>query len=418
MPKIYFGYEENGSRDGLGKVKSGGGTIQEFTNLKDISTNTAVNSVTTVLDFSNGITYNSKTGQWIGAISRDGFYIYDSLDDMVSNTNAERIPYRAWVSNFNNGFTYHAENDTYYTAFYYHKRMHVEQFKTLQDAAGRTGRIGSVQFGGSGVNFTNGIEYDATTGTWYGASHGGDGALVGYPSLNDMLKNTNGTTYKYNSADIDYEMGIAIAPCFVRGTLIQAETGLITVENLIEGDLIKTHDNGYQPIRWIGSRKISVNELIEAPSLRPIRILAGALAPHSPDQDLLVSPQHRILVRSEIAQRMFDAREILIAAKQLLELDGIEVVEDDVDIEYFHILFDRHQVVFSNGALTESFYPGKQALKSVGAAAQQEVFQLFPELKDQDACSAPESARILVPGRAGRNLVRRHVKNNRNLIAP
>ena len=93
---------------------------------------------------------------------------------------------------------------------------------------------------------------------------------------------------------------------------------------LAEGDLVRTLDHGLQPVRWVGARRLSAAELAAAEKLRPIRIRAGALGPGTPRADLLVSPQHRVLVRSRIAQRMFGTDEVLVAAKQLLQIDGID----------------------------------------------------------------------------------------------
>lgn len=174
---------------------------------------------------------------------------------------------------------------------------------------------------------------------------------------------------------------------------------------------MRTRDHGLRPIRWIGRRHLDSIDLVTAPHLRPIRISAGALAPNVPARDLLVSPQHRILVRSHIAQRMFGSHEVLIAAKQLLAINGIEQVAADT-VTYFHILFDAHEIVLSNGAETESLYTGAQALKAVGPAARAEILALFPELRDTPA----EAARCLVPGGRAQQLARRHARNGKDLI--
>ena len=71
----------------------------------------------------------------------------------------------------------------------------------------------------------------------------------------------------------------------------------------------------------------------------------------------ITSPQHRVLVRSRIAQKIFGTDEVLVAAKQLCQLDGIDIALDLGAVTYVHFLFDAHQVVFSNGAETESFLP-------------------------------------------------------------
>lgn len=201
--------------------------------------------------------------------------------------------------------------------------------------------------------------------------------------------------------------------CFTRGTLIACAQGARPVETLAVGDLVQTLDHGLQPIRWIGSRRLE-HELVAAPRLRPVRIRAGALGPGIPSADLLVSPQHRILVRSPTAGRLFGAAEVLVAAKQLLELDGIEIA-DLAAVDYFHFIFDRHEIVISNGACSESLYPGPQALKSLGRAVQEELFEIFPQLRD--ARDSPAAARELLSGRQGRNLAARHARNNRPLVA-
>ncbi|SEO26980.1 Hint domain-containing protein [Paracoccus alcaliphilus] len=203
-------------------------------------------------------------------------------------------------------------------------------------------------------------------------------------------------------------------PCFTRGTMILTDAGLRAIEDLAEGDLVMTRDNGLQPVRWIGSVGVSADRLAAEPTLRPIRIAAGALGASTPAQDLLVSPQHRVLVRSRIAQRMFGTSEVLVAAKQLLTIEGVDIADAADGVEYFHMLFDRHEVVFSNGAETESLYTGAEALKAVGSAAKEEIFALFPELRDSDV--APQAARILASGRQGRKLAMRHLQNSRALV--
>jgi len=202
-------------------------------------------------------------------------------------------------------------------------------------------------------------------------------------------------------------------PCFARGTEIQTADGPIAVEKLETGDMIMTKDHGLQPIRWISSRKIA---LAERAILTPIRIEAGALGEGKPEKDLIVSPQHRILVRSKIAINLFGASEVLIAAKQLLFLDGIDYCADLNEVEYFHFMFDQHEVVFSNGAETESLYDGPEALKSLGQAALEEIYMVFPELRNRSKDFRPEGARQLLSGRQGRKLAQRHASKNRALL--
>ena len=204
--------------------------------------------------------------------------------------------------------------------------------------------------------------------------------------------------------------------CFAKGTQIQTITGDCLIEDLQVGDRVLTMDNGYQEIKWIGGTRVSRETLSENPKLKPIRIRAGALGSDLPKTDLVVSPQHRILVRSVIAIRMFDTNEVLIPANKLLAIDGIDIVDDGQDAEYFHMLFDRHEIVFSNGAPTESLFTGPEALKSVSADAQREIATLFAGILEPDF--VPVSARLIpAKGKHMKHLAERHQRNKKDLVS-
>ncbi|MCV6592331.1 MAG: Hint domain-containing protein [Silicimonas sp.] len=106
--------------------------------------------------------------------------------------------------------------------------------------------------------------------------------------------------------------------CFVRGTRIMTPTGEVVIENLRAGDKVVTLD-GVRRIRWIGSSR-------KRPSgkMAPARIAAGALAPGVPERDLLVSRQHRMVVHSELARKLFGTAEVLVAAIRLTALPGVD----------------------------------------------------------------------------------------------
>lgn len=214
------------------------------------------------------------------------------------------------------------------------------------------------------------------------------------------------------NSDIAFVNLTTTVPCFAAGTLITTPLGLRKVERIAVGDLVETLDHGARPVRWVGIRRLCSSDLVAAPSLRPIRIAQGALGSGRPTADLLVSPQHRVLIRSRIARRMFDAEEVLVAARQLLSLPGITQETTAHTVTYVHLLFDRHELILANGAAAESLFTGPEALKSIGAAAQEEIFALFPSLR------APRAARLLVPGKAARDLAFRHRRNGLALQSP
>lgn len=204
--------------------------------------------------------------------------------------------------------------------------------------------------------------------------------------------------------------------CFASGTLIETAQGPKPVETLKTDDQILTIDGAFKPIRWIGSMQLSADRLRVQNRLKPILIRADALGPGFPKTDLIVSPQHRILVSSVIAMRMFGTSEVLIPAKKLLPLPGVEVVADGVNgVEYWHILFDEHEVIWSNGTPSESLYTGPEALNALSASSKAEIEALFPEICAPDF--APTCARAMPDtGQMVGKLLARHQKNNRALV--
>ena len=183
-----------------------------------------------------------------------------------------------------------------------------------------------------------------------------------------------------------------IIPCFTPGTLIATPKGERKVEELEVGDKVITRDNGLQEIRWIGRRDLQGRELLQAPQLKPVLIRAGALGRGLPETDLLVSPNHRVLINNEKSALYFDEREVLVAAKHLVSLEGVDHVDTD-EVSYIHFMFDHHEVVLSNGSWTESFQPGEQTLGDMDEAQREEIYTLFPELREAEGIDAYQSAR-------------------------
>ncbi len=187
-------------------------------------------------------------------------------------------------------------------------------------------------------------------------------------------------------------------PCFTNGTLIATPYGEVPIETLEVGDRVITRDNGVQRIRWIGERVVGGDELGRMPSLRPILIEAGALGNGLPERDLLVSPNHRMLVTGQ-ADLLYGEAEVLVAAKHLTHLPGVRQVDVE-NVTYFHILFDRHEIVLSNGTWSESFRPGDVGMDALEDDQRREILALFPEL-------AQETARV-IDFPAARRILKRH----------
>lgn len=169
--------------------------------------------------------------------------------------------------------------------------------------------------------------------------------------------------------------------CFTPGTCIRTPGGPRLIEDLREGDLVQTKDDGAQPIRWVGSRRMSGARLFAMPKLRPVRIAAGVLNAGEPDADLIVSPQHRILIKGRAAQELFNTPEVLVAAKDLINGDTITVDLKLREVTYIHVLFDSHQVIWANSVETESFHPASAALSTLDVADRKRLLASHPELE-------------------------------------
>ncbi len=194
------------------------------------------------------------------------------------------------------------------------------------------------------------------------------------------------------TGEIVFENIENIIPCFTPGTLIATPRGERLVEELRVGDRVITRDNGIQTIRWLGARTLSWQELAASPHLQPVLIRQGSLGNGLPERDMLVSPNHRMLVANSRTALYFDEHEVLVAAKHLVDHQGVRKI-DSCGTTYIHFMFDRHEVVLANGAWTESFQPGDQTLKGMGNPQRQEIFELFPDLRSADGIKGYVAAR-------------------------
>lgn len=170
-----------------------------------------------------------------------------------------------------------------------------------------------------------------------------------------------------------------VTPCFTPGTLIATPMGERRVEDLKAGDRVITRDNGIQAIRWAGRRTLDNTNLTRSAHLQPVLIREGALGDGLPERDMMVSPNHRVLVANDKTALYFEEREVLAAAKHLTGLPGVDAVQTTA-VTYLHFMCDQHEVVLSDGAWTESFQPGDQTLRGMDNSQRSEIFEVFPEL--------------------------------------
>ncbi len=168
--------------------------------------------------------------------------------------------------------------------------------------------------------------------------------------------------------------------CFTKGTTIATPQGSLPVEGLRVGDLVLTKDNGPQPIEWIGSRHMTGARLFAMPRLRPVRIRTGALGVERPDQEFLVSPEHRMLLTGPVAQELFNTPEVLVAAKDMIDGHLIATDAQARAVTYIHLLLPQHNILWANGVATESFHPANTALSSIHSDDRAMLLARYPDL--------------------------------------
>ncbi|MGB0798523.1 MAG: Hint domain-containing protein [Planktomarina sp.] len=244
------------------------------------------------------------------------------------------------------------------------------------------GSSSGVDCDGNPTHTNGGMFITTVTGKTYFIHKGGAGDEV--LDTIDVIPPTTNTTISPTSGYFGLGDDNISFCCFTNGTSIKTTSGEVFVEDLRVGDLVMTLDHGCQPIRWIGTRKVNAQG-----NFAPIRIKAGTLGA---ERDLIVSPQHRMLLQGWQASVLFGETEVLATAKSMINDNTIRY-EDGGEVEYYHILFDGHEIVWANGALAESFHPGEQGMSTLEQEVREEIYELFPELQSSVDAYGP-SARL------------------------
>lgn len=205
-----------------------------------------------------------------------------------------------------------------------------------------------------------------------------DGLAAGATSENLAVlvgPNSTTTTLQFNQPNPDTLVYTTVDPgdtglaCFAEGTVLDTADGPRLIESIQSGDLVMTRDGGAQPVRWIGARTVSAMG-----QFAPICISKGVLGAQ---ENVYVSPLHRMLVRGWRAELLFGEAEILVPAKSLINGDTV-YRSPRPNVRYVHLLFDRHHIVTSSGLDSESFYPGALGLGGFDSQVAEELYSLFP----------------------------------------
>lgn len=141
--------------------------------------------------------------------------------------------------------------------------------------------------------------------------------------------------------------------CFAAGTRIATPEGERAVETLEIGDMVTTADGRAVPVRWIGRQ--TLHKIFAGDRARPVRVTAGALGSGLPHTDLVLTPDHALILDG-----------LAITAGALVNgttitLDPLDTLPDRVT--YYHVETTAHDAILANGAAAETFVdaPGRRA---------------------------------------------------------
>lgn len=180
--------------------------------------------------------------------------------------------------------------------------------------------------------------------------------VVGFTSDGILIKDSRNNHFLYTSNPDGYPpfslLDINDNPfpvCFVKGTLIETDRGLVAIESLQVGDKV-VGSTGLRSVKWIGWRNyhaISLRTVEQRIAAAPVRILAGALGDHEPTQDLCVSPWHHVFIDG-----------VLVRANDLI--NGVSIVQDTYasSFSYYHVELDQFDVIKAHGVYSESWADG------------------------------------------------------------
>jgi hypothetical protein len=174
------------------------------------------------------------------------------------------------------------------------------------------------------------------------------------------------------------------------GANLRTPCGGRRVENIRNGDLIVTRDNGLQPVRMVWRRTVTAAEIAADPSLAPVRLKPRAIGPMMPQRDLLVGAAHRVLIPGWRLQDVPDTTACLIPARDVAGVNDAAYVDRSADeVTYFNVVFDSHQVFSANGLPVESFLPTVTTLCALDRHVTDDITRLFPELLKSPSAYPP-----------------------------
>ena len=204
--------------------------------------------------------------------------------------------------------------------------------------------------------------------------------------------------------------------CFVKGSAVATPGGSRPVEDFTPGDLLLTVEGGAEPVLWCGLSRISWAEQMADLRKRPVRIGKDALGPGVPERAVLISPDHRLLVRSPQVSRLSGQPEALVPALALTGLPGVRLMPALPGLDYVHLACARHSLLLVEGAGVESLVPELPALQAMSPAQRIDLAERLGGTDGQD--TGMDRVRPVLSMRKAETLVERSLRSRMPLVVP
>jgi hypothetical protein len=175
----------------------------------------------------------------------------------------------------------------------------------------------------------------------------------------DPTQTFSGTNF--NTTQVGDNTDLTV-PCFAAGTRIATSSGEVAVEQLRVGDRVLTRGGALLAVAWLGHRRTDCRRHVRPSEVWPVRVRVGAFGPGMPHRDLLISPDHAVLVDGN-----------LIPVRYLI--NGATITQEKVDeITYWHVELTRHAVLLAEGLPCESYLDTGNRASFGNAASVQQPF--------------------------------------------
>jgi len=174
------------------------------------------------------------------------------------------------------------------------------------------------------------------------------------------------------------------------GAQLRTPSGGRRVEFIRSGDMVVTRCCGLQPVRLVWQRRLSAADIHAMPALAPIRLKPRVIGPMMPQSDVVLAPDHKILIPGWRLSDWPDNRQALVPAREMAGLaDGAYIDRSGVKAVFYHFVFDAPQVLTVNGLPVESLVPSAAVIATLALAERESLLNRFPQLRKDPSVYPP-----------------------------